>query len=110
MKSPTEPVKGDQRMLHFKIRFAFSALLTVAVFLAASLLVIGRSAHAQAPSQSTFASPQDALQALVSAGKAKDRAALAKVYGPDYDRFLSGDEVEDANDLGKFAEALGESA
>src|SRR5246127_1556312 len=107
---PIEPAKGDQHMLDFKIRFAFSALLTVAVFLAAGLLVIGRSTHAQAPSQSAFASRQDALQALVSAGKAKDRTALAKVYGPDYDRLLSGDEVEDAKDLEDFAVAIGESA
>lgn len=107
---PIESVKRDQQMLHCKMSFAFSALLTVAALLAASLLVVAPSAHAQAPSQSTFASSQDALHALVSAGKAKDRAALAKVYGPDYDRFLSGDEVEDANDLEKFAEALGESA
>jgi hypothetical protein len=97
-------------MLHFKIRFSFTALLTVAVFVAASLLVVAPSVRAQAPSRSAFASADDALQALVSAGKARDRAALAKVYGPDYDQFLSGDEVEDANDLEKFAEALGESA
>lgn len=107
---PIESAKGDQPMLHFRIKFAFIALLTVAFFLAAGLLVVAPSAHAQGPSQSAFASADDALQALVSAGKAKDRAALAKVYGPDYERFLSGDEVEDANDLEKFAVALGESA
>jgi hypothetical protein len=102
--------QGDQQMIHLKIRFAFSALLTVALFLSAGLLAVAPTAHAQSPSQSTFSSADDALQALVSAAKAKNRDALAKVFGPDYDQLLSGDDVEDAKDLGEFAVAVGESA
>src|SRR5580704_3569472 len=108
--SPAEILKGDQRVIHSHLRSAFSVLLTASIFVLGGLLGTASSARAQASSQSTFASADDALQALVSAGKAKDRATLAKVYGPDYDRLLSGDDVEDAKDLDDFAAALGESA
>jgi len=103
-------VEGARKMTHLKVVFTCCALLTVAVFLGAALLAIAPAAQAQAPSQSTFSSADDALQALVSAAKAKDRETLAKVYGPDYDQLLSGDEVEDAKDLDDFATAAGESA
>jgi Protein of unknown function (DUF2950) len=109
-RRPIETVKGDQQMIHAKIRFAFAALLTVAVFLGAGLLAIAPSARAQAPAQSTFSSADEALQSLVSAAKAKDRTALAKIFGPDYDQLLSGDDVEDAKDLDDFAVAVGDSA
>ena len=100
----------DRQMIRVKTRFAFFAVLTVAVFLSAGLLVLAPSAHAQSPSQRTFSSADDALQALVSAAVAKDRSALASLFGPDYDQLLSGDDVEDAKDLNEFAAAVGESA
>ena len=102
--------KGDQQMIHLNFRFVFSALLAVALFLAAGLFAVAPTAHAQSPSQSTFSSADDALRALVSAAKAKDRDALAKIFGPDYDQLLSGDDVEDAKDRDEFAVAVGESA
>jgi hypothetical protein len=97
-------------MMHLKVSFTCCALLTAAILLSAGLLAIAPSAQAQVPSQSTFSSADDALQALVSAARAKDRMILAKLYGPDYDQLLSGDEVEDAKDLDDFATAAGESA
>ncbi|MGA8154550.1 MAG: DUF2950 domain-containing protein [Terriglobales bacterium] len=106
---PFENGKGDQQMVHLKIRFAFSALLTVALFLSICLFT-APTAHAQSTSQSTFSSADDALQALVSAAKAKDSDALARIFGPDYKQLLSGDDVEDANDRDEFAVAVGESA
>jgi hypothetical protein len=102
--------KGDQQMVHLKIRFVFSALRTVALVLSVCLFATAPTAHAQSPSQSTFSSADDALRALVSAAKAKDSDALAKIFGPDYDQLLSGDDVEDANDRDEFAVAVGESA
>ena len=105
-----EPGKGDQQMIHIKIRFAFSAPLTVALFLSACFFAIAPTAHGQSPAQSTFSSADDALRALVSAVKAKDPEVLAKIFGPDYDQLLSGDDVEDAKDRDEFAVAVGESA
>ena len=107
-RSPLEIGKGDSRMI--RGRFAYSALCTMAIFLGGALFAIAPSARAQAPAQSTFTSADEALQSLVSAAKAKDRTGLAKLFGPDYDQLLSGDDVEDAKDLEEFAVAAGESA
>ncbi len=107
---PIETRKGDEQMIHLKIRFAFSALLTVALFLSAGLFAIAPAARAQSPSQSTFTSADEGLQALISAAKTKDRDVLSKLFGPDYDKLLSGDDVEDAKDRDEFAVAVGESA
>jgi len=108
--SPIEFVNGDHQMAHLNIKTSFSKLLAVAAFLAAGLFAIAPPAQAQAPSQSTFSSADDALQALVAAAKDKDRAALAKLFGPDYNQLLSGDEIEDNKDLAEFADAVQESA
>jgi hypothetical protein len=104
--------KGDQQMIGSKSRFGFalSALFTVAIFLGVALLASAPSARGQSSSPRVFSSAEDALQALVSASMAKDRAALARLFGPEYDQLLSGDDVEDAKDLDEFAAAVGESA
>jgi len=88
----------------------FSSLLTIAVFAAGGLLFAPSRVHAQTSGQSTFSSPDEALQALVSAATAKDRTALAKLFGSEYDKLLSGDQVEDDKDLNDFAAAVQESA
>jgi hypothetical protein len=67
-------------------------------------------ARAQSTSQESFSSPDQALEALVSAAKAKDRSALGKLFGPEYDKLLSGDTVEDDKDLSDFSQAVQESA
>jgi hypothetical protein len=92
----------------------FLASLLAMTVLAVGLFVVVPAANAQAAAsasaQATYASPDDALQALVAAARDKDRAALAKLYGPDYNQLLSGDEVEDNKDLAEFASAVQESA
>jgi hypothetical protein len=57
-----------------------------------------------------FSTPEEAMQAIVEVAKAKDRGVLTKVLGPDADRLLSGDAVEDNQDLEDFATAVEESA
>ena len=60
--------------------------------------------------QTTFSSPEDAMKAMVAATRAKDRAAIAKMLGPDGDQVFSGDPVEDDKDMSGFAESAAESA
>jgi len=91
-------------------KYALHALASVALILATCLIAGVPNTYAQTPAQSTFSSPDDALQALVSAAKEKDRAALAKLFGPDYDKLLTGDEVEDNKDLDEFSTAASEAA
>jgi hypothetical protein len=53
--------------------------------------------------QRQFSTPEEAMQALGDAAKAKDQAALTAIFGPDRERLLSGDSVEDARSLDRFA-------
>ena len=58
-----------------------------------------------AKGQQTFASAEDAVNALVAALKTGDETALAKMLGPDAQKLLSsGDAVEDARDRQQFLE------
>jgi hypothetical protein len=106
----THNADGNRKINAPTLKFSFAAFLAVILFLAASFFGVTPAAHSQAPAQSTYSSPDDAMQALVAAAKAKDRSALATVFGPDHEQLLSGDEVEDTNDLDDFAEAVSESA
>ena len=107
-----EFIEGNRQMSTAKDFFA--SFLAVAAILAFGLFGVAPAAHAQsavsASVQATFASPDEALQSLVAAAKDKDRAALAKLFGPDYDQLLSGDQVEDNKDLAEFSSAVQESA
>ncbi len=50
------------------------------------------------PTQATYASPDDAVTALVNATRSKDQAALHKILGPECDQIISsGDPVADRN-------------
>lgn len=119
MKTPrveeTTRLNGRGRMLmRRKIRIEFLSQFTGALLLSALLFGSG-SLFAAAPrpqnaQQITYSSPDDALQGLVSAAEDKNRSAMSKIFGPDYDKLLSGDSVEDDKDLSDFASAVEESA
>ncbi len=101
-----------------------SASFGVAIFLVTFFGVVGSSstlraqtkvsakaeARSNATPQETFATPEDAMHALIDAAKAEDQAALAKIFGLEYDKLLSGDPVEDDKDLDDFAAGAAESA
>ena len=59
-----------------------------------------------AVAQRLFASPDEAAKALQAAAEAKDRAALRAIFGPEFDRLITGDEVLDANNAKRFATLL----
>jgi hypothetical protein len=63
-----------------------------------------------AASQKTFATPDDAVKALVQACDAKDHAQLRKLFGPAGKDFVSGDPVEDENDFNAFTDAASQHA
>lgn len=109
-RAVTQFAEREMKLKAPTLNFNLAALIAVTLFLAASFLGGTPLIQAQAAAQSLYASPDDAMQALVAAGKAKDRSALGAIFGPDHEQLLSGDEVEDANDLDDFAEAVGESA
>jgi hypothetical protein len=100
----------DGQMKNIISKSVLSALAAVTLILATCLFAGVPNAHPQTAAQSTFSSADDALQALVSAAKEKDRVALAKLFGTDYQKLLTGDDVEDNKDLDAFSSAASESA
>jgi hypothetical protein len=67
-------------------------------------------AFAAGPHQRTFASPGEAVQALVEAVKAGDMEALASILGPEgRDLISSGDAVADKQDRARFVRSYEES-
>ena len=59
-----------------------------------------------AANQTTFDTPDAAMQALAAAVKADDKPALQKMFGSGADQLLSGDPVEDEADRASFSAAL----
>jgi hypothetical protein len=53
--------------------------------------------------QRQFASPDEAIKALQAAAEAKDKAAMAEIFGPELHELQTGDEVQDANNAQRFA-------
>jgi hypothetical protein len=88
----------------------------IALLLCAGVVAAGAAAAPQAapqktaPKQTLFATPEDAMRALAAAAKAEDQAALTAIFGPDRERLLSGDPIEDNRALEHFAAELDKSA
>jgi hypothetical protein len=59
-----------------------------------------------AVAQRLFASPDEAVKALLAAAAAKDKAALREMFGPEFDELITGDKVQDANNAQRFASVL----
>jgi Protein of unknown function (DUF2950) len=61
--------------------------------------------------QAHYASPEEAMRALVDAAKAKDRSALAEIFGAEHQaEMFSGDQVQDNEEMDEFAADVQESA
>lgn len=101
---------NDRKQIASRAGFAFSSILLGLLLLFVAAPPSARSATPADTKQSTFATPEDARQALVTAAKAKDRAALSDIFGPDNDKLLSGDPVQDNHELDQFVAALDQSA
>jgi hypothetical protein len=89
----------------------FGAILTMAIA-GAACGVLPATLHAAEQkavvAQRSFASPEEAVKALLEATQAGDKAALNQIFGPDVNLLLTGDEVQDANNRVKFAKAMAE--
>ena len=57
--------------------------------------------------QRLFSSPEEAVKALQAAVQAKDKVALADIFGPEIQKLLTGDAVQDANNMQRFSGILG---
>jgi hypothetical protein len=59
-----------------------------------------------ASAERTFGSSDEAIQALKTAGEAKDKSAMREIFGSDFDQLSTGDKAQDAKNAEKFATAL----
>jgi hypothetical protein len=66
-----------------------------------------QAASSSAP-QESFPSSDAAIAALKAAVAANDNAALTKLFGPEFHELMTGDKVQDANNLKKLAADLAE--
>ncbi|HVO83866.1 MAG TPA: DUF2950 domain-containing protein [Syntrophobacteria bacterium] len=77
--------------------------LTLVVSALVVVFLISNAGHAAAPRQESFASPEDAVKALVDALKSNDTKALSAIFGPDSrDLVFSGDPVADKTRRERF--------
>ena len=94
----------DDSVFHLARRIAFVAALLAVT----TLVVMWNVPEAGAASQRYFASPEDALKALVEAVKSNDTAELDRIFGPARKELLTDDEVQQAAGLEAFAKHLAE--
>ena len=105
---PEEPMRLLKQLTRF------TSPLTIALW-AGAWGILTANLHAAEPkeapqkpgvAQRLFASPDEAVNALLAAAAAKDKAALREVFGPEADEILTGDKVQDANNAQRFATVL----
>jgi hypothetical protein len=106
--------RPDQFMKYLELLKRFPSFLAIALA-AGAWNILPTSLQAAEPkdaqpvvAQRSFASPDEAIKALQTATEAKDKAALREIFGPEYDKLATGDEVQDANNAQKFAAAMAE--
>ena len=86
---------------------AFMALFSVGF----SCGVAAAAAQKQTEKQTLFSTPEEAMNALVEAAKAKNRAAMGEIFGrAAMQQLLSGDPVQDNREMDQFAAAVEKSA
>ena len=114
MKRVLDENRPDKLMKFFNQFTCFVSFLTIAL-LAGAWGILLADLHAEEPNeaqqkpvvaQRLFASPDEAVKALQAATAAKDKAALSEIFGPEVQELLTGDEVQDANNVQRFATAM----
>jgi len=84
-------------------------LLTCVVTLLLIILCIAAEASAAAPRQTSFASPEAAVEALVKATRENNTKELIALFGPGSEPlFSSGDEIEDQHHREQFMKSYSE--
>lgn len=75
------------------------------LLLAAWIVLAPTPSNAQDISQKTFATAQQAVDALIAANRRNDTGALSQIFGPEASALISsGDDTQDKNDRAHFVE------
>jgi hypothetical protein len=97
-------------MTSFLLFIRSTYVLAAAVAFIAGAVVSPLRAESPSPAGSPrqFSSPEEALNALVAATQAGDRAAVDAIFGPDVKDLLSGDPKQDTLEFAAFAKLVGQ--
>ena len=96
--------KPDYLMKFSNQKTRFSSIVTVSLLAMLSAIYPARVLAAGSnTTQESFPSSDAAISALQSAVATNDNAALNKLFGPEFSELMTGDKVQDANNLKKFA-------
>jgi len=90
----------------------FSSLLTIPLVASACAMMpvtLHAAGQKSGDAEETFASSDAAIAALQAAVAANDRAALRKIFGPEFHDLMTGDAVQDANNTKRFASSMAQS-
>ena|ERR1700734_720889 len=90
----------------------FSSLLTIPLVMSACAMMpvnLHATEQKSGDAEETFASSDAAIAALQTAVAANDRAALRKIFGPEFHDLMTGDAVQDANNTKRFAASMSQS-
>ena len=103
-----EPMKLSNQLTRVTSLLTSALLAGAWGILSADLHAAEQKEGPQTPAvaQRLFASPDEAAKALQAAAEAKDKAALRAIFGPEFDKLITGDEVQDANNAQRFATLL----
>jgi hypothetical protein len=101
-------MKLSNQLTRFTTLLTPALLVTAWGILSADLRAAEPKEASQQPAvtQQLFASPDEAAKALQAAAEAKDNAALRAIFGPEFDRLVTGDKVQDADNAQRFATLL----
>ncbi len=114
MKYTLDGNKPDELMKFFKQLTCFVSFLTIALLINVWSILLA-DLYAAEPNQAQqkpvvvqrlFTSSDEAIKALQAAAEAKDKTALDEIFGPEVQELLIGDEVQDANNAQRFANAM----
>ena len=85
-------------------------LIAVVTGILAIIAVMSQAALSASPPQKVFASPEEAVRALIDASKGKETKPLLDILGPEAKSFLeTGDPVSDRESRERFVKFYGES-
>ncbi|HEX2328466.1 MAG TPA: DUF2950 domain-containing protein [Candidatus Angelobacter sp.] len=106
----SEPLLLGNRSASVTFRLVLAAVVVLALCMLLAVTARATAGTAADVKQTLYPKPQDATDALVNAAKSKDRAAMAAIFGAEYEKLLSGDQVQDNNELELFNAAVEKGA
>jgi hypothetical protein len=105
------PIGPPARVYPWRPWHRLSFALSLAMLLSAGVANAAAAPEtAQVPKQRAFATPEDALHALGEAVKSANQDELTAIFGPEREKLLSGDPVEDTRALQHFAASLAQGS